>query len=458
VLTTYETLRDLEFSFAAEKWSIMICDEAQRIKNPNAMVTRAAKKQNAIFRVACTGTPVENTLADLWCLFDYVQPGLLGALNDFGRRYRRPIEAETEEEQARVNELRERISPHAFAVDRVVALDPEPAAHPPRPLSVDAESTAWALAVGVAYIGLFWCARAIFSIGGLRTTVRGVAWLGLTLTALVAVQRATSPALLYWTWTPLSVGASPYGPFVNRNALASWLAMAVPLVIGYAIARHQSLQRSDGGVIPGASLDPTQLWLAGAAVMMTGGLLASMSRGGVFGGGVGLIAFIVFSRKRIAGGRSVAWMIAGLVALVAAASLYANLGQFLMRLQETTEQGTWGRPAIWRDTWRMASDFPLAGVGAGAFQRGMLAYQEGSRLFFFNHAHNEYLQIVAEGGALIAVPPHFLSGAYRADQARRAAEFCRGMAGSLEDRFRAVFSRSGLQRGVSREDYRGAAM
>jgi hypothetical protein len=111
VLTTYETLRDLEFSFAAEKWSIMICDEAQRIKNPNAMVTRAAKKQNVIFRIACTGTPVENTLADLWCLFDYVQPGLLGALNDFGRRYRRPIEAETEEEQARVKELRERISP-----------------------------------------------------------------------------------------------------------------------------------------------------------------------------------------------------------------------------------------------------------------------------------------------------------------------------------------------------------
>ena len=111
VLTTYETLRDLEFSFAAEKWSVMICDEAQRIKNPNAMMTRAAKKQNVTFRVACTGTPVENTLVDLWCLFDYVQPGLLGALNDFGRRYRRPIEAETEEERARVKELRERISP-----------------------------------------------------------------------------------------------------------------------------------------------------------------------------------------------------------------------------------------------------------------------------------------------------------------------------------------------------------
>lgn len=111
VLTTYETLRDLEFSFALTSWSIMVCDEAQRIKNPAAMVTRAAKKQNVRFKIACTGTPVENTLADLWCLFDFVQPGLLGALNDFGQRYRKPIEARTEEEKARIEELRERIAP-----------------------------------------------------------------------------------------------------------------------------------------------------------------------------------------------------------------------------------------------------------------------------------------------------------------------------------------------------------
>lgn len=111
VLTTYETLRDLEFSLASQKWSAMVCDEAQKIKNPNAMVTRAAKKQNARFKIACTGTPVENTLTDIWCLFDFVQPGLLGALKDFGERYRKPIEAETDEEKARVEELRAIIEP-----------------------------------------------------------------------------------------------------------------------------------------------------------------------------------------------------------------------------------------------------------------------------------------------------------------------------------------------------------
>jgi SNF2 family DNA or RNA helicase len=113
VLTTYETLRDLEFSFAAQHWSLMVCDEAQRIKNPSALVTRAAKKQNAEFKIACTGTPVENTLADLWCLFDFVQPGLLGALNDFGRTYRRPIEIDDRDEKGkqRIEDLRHRIDP-----------------------------------------------------------------------------------------------------------------------------------------------------------------------------------------------------------------------------------------------------------------------------------------------------------------------------------------------------------
>lgn len=119
VLTTYETLRDLEFSLASQKWSAMVCDEAQKIKNPNALVTRAAKKQNARFKIACTGTPVENTLTDIWCLYDFLQPGLLGCLKDFGELYRKPIEAETDEEKARVEELRAIIEPQKLRRNKV---------------------------------------------------------------------------------------------------------------------------------------------------------------------------------------------------------------------------------------------------------------------------------------------------------------------------------------------------
>ena len=80
ILTTYETLRDQEFSLARQPWSIMVCDEAQKIKNPAALITHAANAVQARFKVACTGTPVENALVDLWSLFDFAQPGLLGAL------------------------------------------------------------------------------------------------------------------------------------------------------------------------------------------------------------------------------------------------------------------------------------------------------------------------------------------------------------------------------------------
>jgi O-antigen ligase len=116
------------------------------------------------------------------------------------------------------------------------------------------------------------------------------------------------------------------------------------------------------------------------------------------------MALVAFSRQRIRGALSLLAISAGLAVMVLMGSMYANLGKLAMRLQETTELGTWGRPAIWRDTWRMASDFWLTGVGAGAFQRGMLAYQEGSRLFFFNHAHDEYLQLLAEGGLIVVIP------------------------------------------------------
>jgi O-antigen ligase len=245
----------------------------------------------------------------------------------------------------------------------------------------------------------------VFAFGGVRQTIRGVTVLGLALTVLVAVQRTTSPKLLYWKWQPLSAGAAPYGPFVNRNGLAAWLAMAMPLAIGYVMARHRSQPRAGRGLAAAiASIDATTLLLGGSACLMTGGLLGSLSRSGIFAAGIGLIAFVLLSRTRATAGRAVAGVAAGLVAMVAVGAMYANLGALAMRMQETTELGEWGRRVIWRDTIGMIRDFPISGVGAGAFKRGMLVYQLGSRQFFFNHAHNEYLQLIAEGGLLLAVP------------------------------------------------------
>jgi SNF2 family DNA or RNA helicase len=88
-----------------------VCDEAQKIKTPGALVTRAAKALRGEFKVACTGTPVENTLADLWCLFDFFQPGLLGSLNEFTNTFRRSIETRADGHDDLIERLRAAVDP-----------------------------------------------------------------------------------------------------------------------------------------------------------------------------------------------------------------------------------------------------------------------------------------------------------------------------------------------------------
>jgi non-specific serine/threonine protein kinase len=84
VLTTYGTLLRLPWLVQTD-WRLVVLDEAQAIKNPGAKQTRAVKSLRAAARIVLTGTPVENRLGDLWSLFDFLNPGLLGSPAAFGR-------------------------------------------------------------------------------------------------------------------------------------------------------------------------------------------------------------------------------------------------------------------------------------------------------------------------------------------------------------------------------------
>lgn len=88
VITSYSTLLRLPV-LSQLRWSVVVADEAQAIKNPGAKQTRQLKNINAGARIALTGTPVENRLSDLWSLFDFTHPGLLGSQKDFAGFARR---------------------------------------------------------------------------------------------------------------------------------------------------------------------------------------------------------------------------------------------------------------------------------------------------------------------------------------------------------------------------------
>ncbi|EDM78649.1 SNF2/helicase domain protein [Plesiocystis pacifica SIR-1] len=91
LLTTYAILRRDIDRLSQIRWDTVVLDEAQAIKNPTSKVARASYRLQADFKIALTGTPVENHLEDLWSQFHYLQPGLLGGRTQFGDRYVKPI-------------------------------------------------------------------------------------------------------------------------------------------------------------------------------------------------------------------------------------------------------------------------------------------------------------------------------------------------------------------------------
>ena len=107
ILTTYGMLSRKKW-LLEQKWRLAILDEAQAIKNPGANQTRAVKQIQAEARIALTGTPVENRLSDLWSIFDYLCPGLLGSAN----RFKQFVKSLERQPQDRYAPLRNLVAPY----------------------------------------------------------------------------------------------------------------------------------------------------------------------------------------------------------------------------------------------------------------------------------------------------------------------------------------------------------
>ena len=95
VLTTYETIRDYHISFARVPFSIAILDEVQKAKNPATRIYATLKAINADFVLSMTGTPVENSISDLWAITDVTAPGYFTPLQEFMKSYGKAQEPES---------------------------------------------------------------------------------------------------------------------------------------------------------------------------------------------------------------------------------------------------------------------------------------------------------------------------------------------------------------------------
>jgi O-antigen ligase len=298
--------------------------------------------------------------------------------------------------------LRYALSPALRDAERALRLDADAAAATLAPLNLDPAAGLQSVVLAAAIVLLFWCARAIFEEGAVRRTARTIAAFGLALGAIAIAQHATAPHSLYWIWKPESRSAeSPFGPFVNRNDLAAWLVMALPLAAGYLASRIET-RRRHGRLDADSIFDSTGVWLSASVCVMAAALVTSLSRSGITAAICAVASLVTLSRGRVTrGGRTWLLVAISLVALIAAG--YANMGALTARVGETVESGVGGRREIWQATAAIVADYWRTGVGVGAFERAMSLYQP-PHLFAFNHAHDEYLQLAAEGGLLLGVP------------------------------------------------------
>jgi O-antigen ligase len=299
--------------------------------------------------------------------------------------------------------LRLTIAPSSIAYEQAARVGAGAVTELPGPISVNRGATLFALFMVAIVLMLFWSARTALRRGGTRRIVRAIAYMGAVMAPLAIVQHTLTPQLFYLRWRTHIASALPYTPFMNRNDFAGWLIMAIPLAAGYTIARIQSRRRPGEPFDPEIALDDTGMLLGVALFVMTAGLIASMSRSGLAGGFAGLMVFVLLSRGRMSA-RWIVGLLVGLSGMVVLAAMYANVSLLTERLGSTVSEGMAGRFAIWRQTWPMVRDFWPVGSGVGTYQQVMVLYQTSSRLFYISHADNEYLQVLAEGGALLGIP------------------------------------------------------
>jgi O-antigen ligase len=278
-------------------------------------------------------------------------------------------------------------------------------------LSIDPASTLTALALFVAF--------ALLTVGLMRAAshlpldwmVSQLTVFGLLLALFAIVQRVLAgpgdiPVYGFWR---ASGYATPFGPFINRNHFAGWMVLFVPSAIAAATVRLQNARgpfhedwRGWLGWLTTPDASRFVFTVVAILVMMVA-LVLSGSRSGLISI-VAAIAVLGYCAARGRHGRvrrvlPALYLLLFVIAAVGWVGIDRTIVRFSGARQELAE-----RAAAWLDTWRIARDFPVAGVGFGGYGLAMLVYQTSGRHSIYAQAHNDYLQILADGGALVAVP------------------------------------------------------
>jgi len=276
-------------------------------------------------------------------------------------------------------------------------------------LSIAPARTWTALALFASFAFLVVGSARLLSIRGARRTAEAVAIVGVSLAFAAIAQMPFATGKVYGVWTPID-GGTPYGPFVNRNHFAGWMLMGLPLTFGLLCAM---LSRAMRGVRPYwrdrlmwlSTPDASLILLTGAAtIVMAISLVLTLSLSGMtaLAAAIAITAVCVI-RRRWTRGRTAA-AIAYLALLFLVAYGWAGSDVIASRFGENDWHELDARRGAWTDALDVSARFPLTGTGLNTYGVATILYQRHDLEHHYEQAHNDYLQLMAEGGVLLAVP------------------------------------------------------
>lgn len=217
----------------------------------------------------------------------------------------------------------------------------------------------------------------------------------------------------YWGAT---AGGSAFGPFINRNNFASLMGMTLLLGFGFLLSlghRRQDASSAFGApASPGLEKGSKRLLFGFVIAVMAGALGLSLSRGGIVStlAALSVLAIVIGVQRNT---RRHLWRVAAAVAAALAFTVWLAARPLLDRLGTITEgKSIAARTGIWEDTLRIATDFPLFGTGFGTFAEVYPRYQTVHAGGVVQFAHNDWVQLLAEGGLAGTLAVFVLIGGY----------------------------------------------
>jgi len=257
----------------------------------------------------------------------------------------------------------------------------------PAPVASEIEWLRW-----VGYIALaMTAAGTVDTPRRLRVFCAALAVAGFAVAVMGIVQYLTADGRLYWTWK-LENGGRMFGPYINRNHFAGLMEMWCPLALGMAL-------------LPEYRLAQRWFWAA-LALVMGAAVVLSGSRGGTLSLGATVIAFALLVAAQRAGKRAVLWLLAamflmgGTILALDRGELFERYKAVLRPHQFQQEDAAAYRFAAWKDTYKLIRETPLAGSGLDTFATRFPAARSFATDLIWTHAHNDFLQFLAETGVI----------------------------------------------------------